>query len=107
MKRLTIAAACAAALLAAPASAPAHPAGVATFPAPSPRDVRAGYGSVWVANGPARTVTRIDPRTDAVIARIPVPDPASVIAVGAHAVWLTSFPGNSLTRIDPRTDRAT
>ena len=74
---------------------------------PTPGAVKTAFGSVWVANGPARTVTRLDPRTNAVIARIPTPDPASVIGVGAGAIWLTSFPGNSLTRIDPGRDRVT
>jgi streptogramin lyase len=80
---------------------------VATLPAPTARDVEAGFGSIWVANGPTRTVTRIDPRTNAVLTVIPVPDVASVLAFGAGSVWLTSLPGNSLTRIDPVTDTVT
>jgi streptogramin lyase len=78
-----------------------------TIPVPTPRDVATGFGSIWVSNGPTRTVTRIDPTTDAVIAVVPVPDPASVLAVGAGAVWLTSFPGDSVTRIDPTTNTTT
>ena len=108
--RIGAATACVLALLATPAAAASPPADarlVASIAAPSPRAVMTGYGSVWVANGPTRTVTRLDPRTNAVIARIPTPDPASVIAVGAGAVWVTSFPGNSLTRIDPWRDRVT
>jgi streptogramin lyase len=73
----------------------------------TPRDVSSGFGSIWVANGPSRTVTRIDPSTDAVLAVISVPDPASVLAAGAGAIWLTSLPGDSVTRIDPTTDTAT
>jgi streptogramin lyase len=80
---------------------------VGTIPVSTPRDVEGGFGSIWVANGPSRTVTRIDPSTDAVLAVISVPDPASVLAAGADAIWLTSFPGNSLTRIDPTTNTAT
>ena len=74
---------------------------------PTPGSVETAFGSVWVANGPSATVTRLDPRTNAVIARIPTPDPASVVGVGAGAIWLTSFPGNSLTRIDPQHNRVT
>ena len=55
-----------------------------------------------VANGPTLTVTRLDPRTDAVTATISTPDPASVVSAGAGAIWVTSYPGNSLTRIDPQ-----
>jgi len=80
---------------------------VGAIPVSTPRDVEGGFGSIWVANGPGRTVTRIDPSTDAVLAVISVPDPASVLAAGAGAIWLTSFPGNSLTRIDPTTNTAT
>ncbi len=77
---------------------------VASIPVSTPRDVTAGFGSIWVANGPSRTVTRIDPTTDTVTAVIAVPDPASVLAVGAGSVWVSSFPGNSIARIDPTTN---
>lgn len=88
----------------------APPAGerlVASIAMPTPGSVATGFGSVWVGNGPTQTVTRLDPRTDAVIARIPTSDPASVVGVGAGAIWVTSFPGNSLTRIDPGNNRVT
>jgi hypothetical protein len=42
-----------------------------------------------------------------VTAVIPVPDFASVLAVGPDAVWVTSVPGDSVTRIDPVATRAT
>jgi streptogramin lyase len=99
------------ALVAATATAHADPPPgatlVATVPAPTPRDVETGFGSIWVADGPSRTVRRVDPTTDAVLAVIPVPDPASVLAAGAGAIWLTSLPGDSVTRIDPSSDTAT
>ncbi len=88
----------------------APPAGarlVTSIAMPTPGSVAAAFGSIWVGNGPEPMVTRVNPRTDAVIARIPTPDPASVLGVGAGAIWVTSFPGNSLTRIDPRRDRVT
>ena len=46
-------------------------------------------------------------RRSTALARIAVPEPASVLAVGADAVWVTSVPGNTLTRIDPVTNTAT
>jgi len=70
----------------------------------TPRDVEAGFGSIWVSNGPSRSVTRIDPTTDKVIAKIYLDDPPSVLAVSADAIWVTSFPGVRLTRIDPVTN---
>ena len=78
---------------------------VATIPISTPRDVTAGFASIWVSNGPSRTVTRLNPSTGAISATITVPDPASVLAIGAGSVWLTSYPGNSLTRIDPKTNK--
>jgi streptogramin lyase len=80
---------------------------VATIPVDTPRGLAAGFGSIWVANGPHATVTRIDPATNAVEAVVPVPDFASVLAVGDGAIWVTSFPGNTLTRIDPSSNTAT
>jgi len=74
---------------------------------PSPGAVVTAFGSVWITNGPAKTVTRLDPRTDAVIARIPTPRFASVVGAGAGAIWVTSFPGDTLSRIDPGTNRVT
>jgi streptogramin lyase len=111
MRRATLIATLVVALLATAAIAHADlpPGGtlVATIPMTTPRDVESGFGSIWVANGPSRTVTRIDPTTDAMLAVIPVPDPASVLAAGAGAIWVTSLPGDTVTRIDPTTNAAT
>jgi DNA-binding beta-propeller fold protein YncE len=85
--------------------------------------IAAGFGSVWVASvGPWRkgrggvmvpygpgSVTRIDPTTNRVVARIGAGRGAGAIAVGEGAVWVASFRGvgadNTVTRIDPRTNR--
>ena len=91
---------------AAHADPPAGSTLVATVPGSTPRDVTGGVGSIWVSNGPTQTVMRLDPSTNALLATISVPDPASVLAVGAGAVWVTSFPGNTVTRIDPVTNSA-
>jgi|GEM_PF-3462809 len=80
---------------------------VASLPVVAPRDVHAAFGSIWLSNGPARTVTRFDPATNAVQAVVAVPDPASVLADGGGSIWLTSVPGDSLTRIDPATNTVT
>ena len=90
-----------------PATSPSgrHP--VISIAMPSPGSVETAFGSVWVTNGDAQTLTRLNPQTNAVIARIQTPGTASVVGVGAGAVWVTSFPGNSLTRIDPADNRVT
>jgi streptogramin lyase len=62
-------------------------------------DVAWGYGSVWVV-GPQR-VTRVDPRTGAILARIPVvTGESTALAVGARGVWIGGAHG-TITRIDP------
>jgi streptogramin lyase len=91
----------------APAGAADKPRLAATIDMPTPASPDVAFGSVWVANGPTMTVTRLDPRTDAVTATISTPDPASVVSAGAGAIWVTSFPGNSLTQIDPQLNRVT
>ena len=60
-------------------------------------DVAIGFGSVWVANGNAGTLTRIDPALDAVEATIEVgghsalaPRPVFSVATGEGGVWVTS-----------------
>ena len=88
-------------------SATSAPGAVTSIPMATPGSVETAFGSVWVAEAPSAMLTRLDPRTNAVIARIPTPDPASVVGVGAGAIWLTSFPGNSLTRIDPQDNSVT
>jgi hypothetical protein len=76
---------------------------------PGITDVAVGNGGVWVTGGSG--VTRIDPTTDEVLARIPVPGTGdhSRIAIGEGSVWVTApelrddgSRGN-LVRIDPAT----
>ena len=71
----------------------------------SPSSVAGGDGSVWVTNGDAGTVARIDPRTRAVVETIPVGSSPTGIAVGAGAVWVADNLGQSVARIDPAADR--
>jgi DNA-binding beta-propeller fold protein YncE len=79
---------------------------VATVHQGNARDVNAGFGSIWVSNGQNMTVTRIDPKTNEVIAPIDLDDPPSVIAMAPDGVWVTSYPGNKVIKIDPATNRA-
>jgi outer membrane protein assembly factor BamB len=59
-------------------------------------------GSVWVADPSKGQVLRLDPRTRAVEARIPVGGEAQVTAAGG-AVW--AFGPGRVLRIDPARDR--
>src|SRR5215470_13026034 len=75
---------------------------VATIPDPStPVSVEAGFGSIWVANGPAGTILRIDPASNTVVATIQAGRPVCCLAFGANAVWAASFATDSVVRIDP------
>ena len=64
-----------------------------------------GFGSLWFASG-EQTISRIDPRTGRVTARIrPVTTGESdgAITTGAGSVWVAGpVQGSPLTRIDPR-----
>jgi len=81
----------------------------------NPGRLAVGEGGVWTLNrgdsggsGPgAASVSRVDPKTNKVVATIPVGDldPAAEIAAGEGSVWI-SAPGVPITRIDPRTNRA-
>ena len=74
----------------------------------------AGFGSIWVTGtdpgspGDARAVVdRVDPATNEVLARIPLPGRSGAdIAIGQDAVWV-AFSGNQhagVARIDPSTN---
>jgi YVTN family beta-propeller protein len=71
----------------------------------SPSSLAAGDGGVWVANANVGTVSRIDPRTRAVVETIPVGSSPSGIAVGPRAVWVTNNGIGTVARIDPAVDR--
>jgi hypothetical protein len=71
-------------------------------------DMVAGAGGLWVVQ--SGEVTRIDPGTDSVTARIRVAVTGSgpaAVAVGAGAVWVPVAVPAALWAIDPRTNRVT
>ena len=67
-----------------------------------PRGVAVGGGSVWVANEPDGTVSRLDPRSGRV-RKIPVGDAPSGVAYGAGAVWVANSLSGTVSRIDSQT----
>jgi YVTN family beta-propeller protein len=68
---------------------------------PDPVDVKVGPAAVWVADAQRDSVTRIDPRTSRVVARIGVGDRPQALAVDRDAVWVANLGDRTLTRIDP------
>jgi YVTN family beta-propeller protein len=63
-----------------------------------------GEGAVWAMSDAARTLSRIDPARNAVVAKIEAAPPDSV-AAGDGAVWLTYPFDNVVSRVDPATNR--
>jgi branched-chain amino acid transport system substrate-binding protein len=63
----------------------------------------AGAGGVWAIN-PDLSVSRIDPDTLELVARIPVAG-ASAIAAGREGVWVIGGEAAPLVQIDPRTNK--
>jgi YVTN family beta-propeller protein len=91
----------------------------------TPTDLAAGAGGVWVGNGgklaraqfagtTAVALTRLDARTGAVLANVPLPESGSTrsnvaqnhIALAAGSVWAIA-PDFSLVRIDPARNKVT
>ena len=70
-----------------------------------PSGLAVGAGSVWVARNDDRTLLRIDPRSDQVLATIPTGVPAFAVAASSTAVWVSGFANDTLVRVDPRSDR--
>jgi YVTN family beta-propeller protein len=54
-----------------------------------PVDVAVGEGGVWIASSRDRMVTRLDPGTGKVVARIEIGNEPRRIAVGEGAVWVS------------------
>src|SRR6185503_13507892 len=71
----------------------------------SPRFIAAGAGAVWTLNQGDGSVSRVDPKTNKVVATIEVgvPGNGGDISVGEGSVWVTSFE-YPLSRIDPSTN---
>ena len=68
-----------------------------------------GYGALWVADCKARTVNRIDIRTNKVTAVIPTglasPDGEMNVVSGAGSIWVASDKSGVIARIDPATNK--
>jgi hypothetical protein len=79
-----------------------------------PESLALGFGSLWVVNGTGGYVTRLDPRTNRVMARITTGTDEwntnftlHSVATGYGAVWVVDHRDGTLVRIDPGTDRVT
>lgn len=73
---------------------------VARWKLPQATGVVGAFGSVWAAG--ATGVVRVDARTGALLARIPISTGAGWTAASTDAVWVTTPAG--VSRIDPETN---
>lgn len=65
-----------------------------------------GFGSVWVSVPKTNEIVRIDPRNNAIQARIAVDrEPCYGIGIGPSRVWILNCKSQKLTRIDPRLNK--
>jgi YVTN family beta-propeller protein len=70
------------------------------------RPLAVASGSVWVAN-PGGFVSRVNPRSGKVLARIPVGRTPAAIAASAGSVWVASPVDDTVSKIDPTNAVAT
>ncbi|MES1257230.1 MAG: hypothetical protein ABUS51_02325, partial [Acidobacteriota bacterium] len=64
--------------------------------------------AVWVSNGPANTVHKLDPKTNQVATTVPVGKrPCSGLAEGFGSIWVPNCGDKTLTRIDEKTNAVT
>jgi YVTN family beta-propeller protein len=67
-------------------------------------DIAADDTAVWVHNGPRGIVTRIDTKTNAVVATISVGLGFGQVAIGIDAVWVVNHDDSTVDKIDPHTN---
>ena len=72
-----------------------------------PGGIDAGAGSVWVANGEDKTLSRIDANTRAVVRTIPLDATPTDVAEDERAVWVAEGPAGAVARIDPQFNTVT
>jgi streptogramin lyase len=70
--------------------------------------VAASDTAVWVHDGPTGTVTRIDPATNTVVAKIAIDaNGVGSIVIDQQAVWVANGDTGVLSRIDPQRNQVT
>jgi virginiamycin B lyase len=71
----------------------------------SPDWLAAGFGAIWVVNYDPSALHRLDPKSDSLVATIPLGDDACLgIAVGPRSLWVPSCGTGELNEIDPNTN---
>jgi DNA-binding beta-propeller fold protein YncE len=68
-------------------------------------NVVAGAGAVWLATAARGEISRIDPASNRVVARIAVAPGSNYLAFGHGALWAVSSSSNLIQKIDPARNR--
>lgn len=63
-----------------------------------------GDGSVWILSDSSGILTRINPKSNSIQAKMPVMTNSYCAAYGFNSVWITNTNNNSVQRIDPKTN---
>ncbi|HUS14893.1 MAG TPA: hypothetical protein VM536_07715 [Chloroflexia bacterium] len=69
-----------------------------------PHGIAVGAGSVWVGNHDESAVVRLDPETQAVVARIRLPTEPHTLAFGAGYLWADGYHADGIIQVDPATN---
>lgn len=68
----------------------------------APYSITVGGEAVWVINHDDGTLTRIDPKTNQVIANVLLPEEPHRVAYGEGLIWIGNWHHRSVSRVDPR-----
>lgn len=80
----------------------------AVFPVPGHPDWLAIDEHAWVSSAPSNLVARMDPKTNQVVALIPVgKEPGNGLAAGFGSLWVPNCGDSTLSRIDLATGKVT
>ncbi len=66
-----------------------------------PGSLAAGFGSIWVANGDDRTLSRIGPETESLERTYPLTATPTGLASGSGAIWIANGLLGTVSRLDP------
>jgi virginiamycin B lyase len=69
-----------------------------------PKAVATSKGAVWAGRGDTKSLVRIDPATNRIVATVPVGVEPWYIAASDSAVWLSDWRSNTVVRVDPSTN---
>jgi streptogramin lyase len=78
---------------------------ISAAPADSEGCIAAGGGSIWLTTNTTATLSRIEPKTNSVIASIAVPSGSFCPVFADGFLWITSTEHSMLTKVDPATNR--